>query len=353
QPGHREAADRVEVLRVAGAGDGVVLEGDGLAAQVGLRDFHDVVAAIAILRPRGIVGGLAQRARLHRLREVVDLRAGVVVVVLAPDAPAVGVEHARDAVADHRGAAVADVQRPGRVGGHVLDAGYAALAGVVAAVVRALREDGAQLALPGAFGQPEVEEARAGDLDRGDRVARRQRRDQRLRQRARVRLRRPGQQHRGIAGEVAVAAVLGTLDHELRDLQAGRQRAVSAQGLDALADEVADQGAKGGIHRGIRRVQRLPIVRDGAQTHPRAARETGTPSPTTKWSSRRMSTSASACFRRAVTARSAALGSALPLGWLWTTMTAAALCTSARRTTSRGFTSAPSTVPRNSSSKPS
>ena len=39
-----------------------------------------------------------------------------------------------------------------------------------------------------------------------------------------------------------------------------------------------------------------------------------------------MSTSASACFRRAVTARSAALGSALPLGWLWPTITAAALC---------------------------
>src|SRR3546814_1573911 len=54
-----------------------------------------------------------------------------------------------------------------------------------------------------------------------------------------------------------------------------------------------------------------------AQTQPRAASETGAPSPITKWSSRRTSTSASDCLSRAVTARSAALGSALPLGWLW------------------------------------
>src|SRR3546814_9107693 len=43
--------------------------------------------------------------------KVVDLRAGIVVIELALHRPAVGVEHARDAVADHRGAAVADVQR--------------------------------------------------------------------------------------------------------------------------------------------------------------------------------------------------------------------------------------------------
>ena len=50
-------------------------------------------------------------------------------------------------------------------------------------------------------------------------------------------------------------------------------------------------------------------------------------------------------------ARSRRLGSATPEGWLWAKMTAAALCTSARRTTSRGWTLAPSTVPRKSTSK--
>src|SRR5690606_35691474 len=66
-------------------------------------------------------------------------------------------------------------------------------------------------------------------------------------------------------------------------------------------------------------------VGEGGQTHPRAASDTGGPSPTTKWSSRRMSTSDSDCFSRAVTARSAPLGSGFPLGWLWPTITAAAL----------------------------
>src|SRR5690606_3782241 len=127
----------------------------------------DVVAAVAVLRPRRIIGRLAQRARLHRPGQVVDLRAGVVVVELAAHVPAVGREHARDAVADHRGAAVADVQRAGGVGADVLDAGGAAGARIVAAVGLAQFEDGPQLLLPRGSGQAEIEEARAGDLHRG------------------------------------------------------------------------------------------------------------------------------------------------------------------------------------------
>src|SRR6185437_5481546 len=51
--------------------------------------------------------------------------------------------------------------------------------------------------------------------------------------------------------------------------------------------------------------------------------------------------------------RSAAEGSATPDGWLCARITAAALCFSDARTTSRGCTDAPSSVPRNSSSKAS
>ena len=92
---------------------------------------------------------------------------------------------------------------------------------------------------------------------------------------------------------------------------------------------------------------------DDGYSQPRAASETGGPSAITKWSSRRTSTNPNACLRLWVTARSAALGSRLPLGWLWPTITAAALCARARRTTSRGCTSVPSIVPVNSSSKAS
>ena len=55
-------------------------------------------------------------------REVVDLRAGIVVVELARDIPAGRFEQARDAIADRRGAPVADMQRSGRIGRNELDA---------------------------------------------------------------------------------------------------------------------------------------------------------------------------------------------------------------------------------------
>src|SRR5690606_22585172 len=161
----------VQVVRVAAAGDHATLDLDAGAVEEGARHVGDVVAAVAVLGPAGVVGRQSPGARLHRTGKVLDLHAGIVVVVLAPHAPAVGVEHARDAVADHRRAAVADVQRAGGIGRNVFDARGAAAAAVVAAVRRALRVHRAQLALPGAGGEAEVEETRAGDLDRGDVVA--------------------------------------------------------------------------------------------------------------------------------------------------------------------------------------
>src|SRR5690606_4873952 len=149
-----------------------------------------VVAALALLGPAGAVRADAARARLHRLRQVLDLHAGVVVVELALHVPAVGREHARDAVADDRGAAVAHVQRAGGVGRDVLHAGHAATAADVAAVGGALRMHLAQLARPGVLREAEIEEARAGDLDRGDVAARGDGGGQRLRDRARIAARR-------------------------------------------------------------------------------------------------------------------------------------------------------------------
>src|SRR5690606_6024391 len=168
QPGDGKAPDRVDVVRGAGGGDVLAVDLDAGAVQVGAGDVLDVVAAVAVLGPAGILRRAAVRARLHRDRQVVYLRAGVVVVVLAGDVPAVGGEHAADAVADDRGAAVADVQRPGRVGRHVLDAGAATAPGGVAPVGLGLGEHIAQLAAPGRLGHVEVDEARSGDLDPGD-----------------------------------------------------------------------------------------------------------------------------------------------------------------------------------------
>ena len=62
QVGHGELPDRVEVVRVLRAMHDVVFEFDRVAAQVAVRDVDDVIAAVAVLRPRRIVGRLAERA---------------------------------------------------------------------------------------------------------------------------------------------------------------------------------------------------------------------------------------------------------------------------------------------------
>lgn len=86
----------------------------------------------------------------------------------------------------------------------------------------------------------EIDEARTGDIHLGYVVAGRQRGNQRLRQCARIAARSLGQQHRGIGGEVAVLAGLGSLDHKIRRQGVGGQGAIGAQGFNALADQCAE-----------------------------------------------------------------------------------------------------------------
>ena len=116
-------------------------------------------------------------------------------------------------------------------------AGRAPGAVAVAAVCVTLGVHLAQLALPGSGREPEIEEARSGDLHRCDVAIRGNGRGQCLGDRARIAARGPCQQHRGIAGEVAVRAVLGTLDHEVGRGEVGGQGALLAEGCDALFDQ--------------------------------------------------------------------------------------------------------------------
>src|SRR5690606_29326838 len=131
------------------AGDGAAVDLHALAAQVGGGDLGDVVAVVGLGRPVRVAGLEAPGAGLGGQGEVVDLHAGVVVVVLAPRIPAVGLEHAHDAVADRAGAAVAHVQGAGGIGRDVFDARRAPAAAVVAAVAIALRMNLRQLPAPG------------------------------------------------------------------------------------------------------------------------------------------------------------------------------------------------------------
>ncbi len=247
QVGHGKAADRIEILRILAAGDQVAFQIDRFAGQVGLGDVADVVATVAVFRPAFAVRGQAERARLHRAGEVLDLHAGVVVVELALHVPAVGIEHARQAVADGGGAAVADVQRAGRIGRHILDTDVVAVATQVAPVIVALLEHAGGFALVRGGCEVEIDEARAGDLHPRDVVAGRQCLHQRLRQRARIGARCFGQQHRGVGGEVAMLTGLRAFDHEVRRQGVGRQGAVGAQGFDALTNQGAELGFHGGF----------------------------------------------------------------------------------------------------------
>ncbi|KAG0927502.1 hypothetical protein G6F31_018028 [Rhizopus arrhizus] len=113
QVGHGKAADRLHVIRVLGADHGAAFQIDAGAGHVGAGHVGDVFTAIAAFRPAVLVWCDALDPGLGGQRQVLDLHAGIVVVELALGVPAIGIEHAGHAVADRRGAAVADVQRAG------------------------------------------------------------------------------------------------------------------------------------------------------------------------------------------------------------------------------------------------
>src|SRR5205085_65166 len=94
---------------------------------------------------------------------------------------------------------------------------------VLALVVLAIEVDPADIrSQPGAAGEPQVPAARTGDLDVLDDLLRvLDLLDDRLRQLARIRLRRLGQHQRGVDGKIAVLRLPGRLALEIRRRRAG------------------------------------------------------------------------------------------------------------------------------------
>ena len=141
-------------------------------ARLGLDDLGgdvvDVAARVAVLRR-----GLALRGGDQGPDEPVDLRAGVVEVVLAGDLAALRGQDPAERVADRGPAGAAEVDRAGRVRRDELEVdlgpGQRVPAAVRGAGVEHLAHD---VALRGR-GEPEVEEAGTRDLGRGDAVVRR------------------------------------------------------------------------------------------------------------------------------------------------------------------------------------
>jgi hypothetical protein len=142
-----------------------------------------------------------------------------------------------EAVAQRALAGVAHVQRAGGVGGDELDHQLLAV-GCLAAEALGARQHLGHHGLLGRRLEPEVDEARAGDLHRVDpalhRLPAAERLDQRLRQLARVLLQRAGELHRRGAGEVAMRRLLGVLEHRLE----GRARYQLGQRLTQGAQQL-------------------------------------------------------------------------------------------------------------------
>jgi hypothetical protein len=132
-------------------------------------------------------------------------------------------EQAGERIAHHRAAAMAHVHRAGRVGRDIFDVDGRAGAHGRAAIIVAGVEDRRQLAAPGVVGQRQVDEARAGDRDRGDLVELLQLGADLLGQRARIGAGRLGEHHRGVGRQVAMRRVARRLHRDRPSLQSRGQ----------------------------------------------------------------------------------------------------------------------------------
>ena len=236
-------ADGLGIVHIALAGDVLVVGLDGLFRHVAARHIHDVVAAIAGLRPGRIVRRDALAAQLHRQRQVVDLHTRIVVVELARHIPARRMQHIAQAIAHRRAASVADMQRPGRVGRDELHAHLAPAADMHMAVARARLQHAVHHILLGGRGDEHIDEARARDLHFLDDLGFRQRRDQRIGDVARRFAQRLGQLHRQVAGVIAMRGLLGTFDEDGRADMVGRNLAQSLrEQIGQMGFEIQDSG---------------------------------------------------------------------------------------------------------------
>ena len=213
--------------------------GGDLLGQVG-----DVLAAVAVLGrlPAGHPGR-------DREREALDLAAGVVDVVLAPDLVADRLEQPHQGVAVGGVAAAADVQRAGRVGGDELDQDPLGRGGRRRAEVLARLGEALHRAPVPGVGEEEVDEAGAGDLDPLDAAALAAELALELGPEAagdvaRVFAERRREQHRRVGAVVAELGLRRPVERRL-----GAAGLALAQGAGGLAHRRSQLGDRIGAHR--------------------------------------------------------------------------------------------------------
>ena len=142
----RRARGRPAAIPLSGAVDIFV-------AIFGGEDGPDRLQIVARVHAFGNVADLlAERLavpQVHRPRERIDLRAGIVDIIFLGDPEAGRLEQPGEAVADHRAAAMTHVQRPGRVGRDIFDVDPLVRADGREAVLVALAQDRPKLVAPG------------------------------------------------------------------------------------------------------------------------------------------------------------------------------------------------------------
>jgi hypothetical protein len=164
QVGHRELADAVQIVDVAAGREGAVVRRDGLAGEEIVGNVLDVLAVVRGFGPPRIPRLEASGAQLRAVGQRGNLHPGVVVIELAPDVPALRGEQVADGVAQSGLAAMAHVQRAGRVGRDELDQ-HAFVARRLEAEARARLQHRAHDLLLGRRLEPDIDEAGAGDVD--------------------------------------------------------------------------------------------------------------------------------------------------------------------------------------------
>ncbi len=184
-----------------------------------LADRLEVVPGIQAFRDRA--DRLAERlavAQVSRAGEHLDLGTGVVDVILARDVEPGGHEEICQHVADHGAAAMADMHRTGRIGRHVFDVDALARAHGGAAETATGFEQPLQCLVPVARRYPQVDETGPRDLGGIDiRIVRHDRGDPRC-QIARLQAHRFGQNHRRVAGQIAMGRIARRFDDDPREI---------------------------------------------------------------------------------------------------------------------------------------
>ena len=229
-------ADGIQVVDVAGGGDFAVVGFDTLAGDEVTRNVGNVVAVVSRLGPGRVAWLEAFGTRLRAGRQGVDLHAGVVVIKLAKHVPALAGKKLANRVAQRSLAAVAHVQRAGGVGRDKFNQHLPVRRDWLEAIVFAGGQHLAHGLLLGFGLEPEVDEARAGDLDGIDpALVDRQGHQggmQTFSDLARIELERLGQLHGRGGGKVAMGGHLGGFEGGFGAGTGGELFQLSGQGRE-------------------------------------------------------------------------------------------------------------------------